>query len=613
MATYTGTNGDDNITSDADIIFARKGNDTVVATGGPLVTVHGGEGADVLQVLYEQFGGRAAVMFGDDGADRLGGGFLNDTLVGGNGDDTLSGEHGDDVLEGGRGADLLDGGASLLDDGPDGPPFGGNTASYRNAAAAVRADLTAPGSNTGEAAGDEYHDISNLIGSRFNDTLVGDHHDNILEGGAGADFMVGMGAFDMASYAGAPVGVRADLANAAVNTGDAAGDSYVLIEGLLGSAFADTLAGTEGGDVLRGGAGDDLLEGRGGGDALFGHEGTDLASYAGAAAGVLADLRDPAFNTGDAAGDTYDLIEGLLGSAFADTLSGTDGSDILRGGAGELEGRGDRLEGRDGDDELVGGDASDELFGGEGADRMSGGDGDDQFHGGSGDDTMVGGAGNDQFDAGSGFSAGEVQAGADRFDGGAGIDTVYYYGQAVRADLSNPATNTGDAQGDVFVSIEHLIGSYLNDILKGTNGPETLEGIDGDDHLAGLGGADVLLGGFGADTIQGHGGNDTIEGAQGDDVLSGGASARDYFVFHEYHEREPGFDYHWGHDVITDFEDGLDRMDFRNSVEYGRDIQFSDLIITQDGADTLVTGPDDESIRLLSISASTITSADFLF
>jgi Ca2+-binding RTX toxin-like protein len=604
MATYTGTNGDDNITSDAEIIFARKGNDTVVATGGPLATIHGGEGDDVLRVLYEQFGGRAAVMFGDDGADRLAGGFLDDTLSGGNGDDTLSGEHGDDVLEGGRGADLLGGGASRLDDGPDGPPFGGNTASYRNAAGTVRADFTAPGSNTGEAAGDVYVGIDNLIGSRFNDSLIGNSFNNIIEGGAGADFIVGMGSFDMASYAGAPIGVRADLATPAVNTGDAAGDSYVLIEGLLGSAFADTLTGTDTYDVLRGGAGDDLLAGGGAADQLFGHEGTDLASYAGAAAGVLADLRDPALNTGDAAGDSYDGIEGLLGSAFADTLSGTDGSDILRGGAGELEGRGDRLEGRDGDDELVGG---------EGADRMSGGEGDDQFHGGVGDDTMVGGAGNDQFEAGSGFSPGEVPAGADRFDGGAGIDTVYYFGRAVRADLSNPATNTGDAAGDVFVSIEHLVGSYLSDILKGTNGPETLEGIDGDDQLIGLGGADRLLGGFGADTIQGQGGNDTIEGAQGDDVMSGGASARDYFVFHEYHEREPGFDYHWGHDVITDFEDGLDRMDFRNSVEYGRDIQFADLTITQDGADTLITGPDDESIRLLNISALNITGADFLF
>jgi Ca2+-binding RTX toxin-like protein len=515
MTTYTGTNGDDNITSNADNIFARKGNDTVVATGGPLVTVDGGEGNDILR--YEPTGRGQAVMFGGDGNDRIEGDFLNDTLNGERGDDTLVGEGGEDVLEGGRGADLLDGGAGSVSTGSFLPTFG-DAASYRNATAAVRADLSVPGSNTGEAAGDVYIGIESLIGSRFNDTLVGDNGNNLFEGDAGADFMVGFDGFDTASYAGAPVGVRADLANAAVNTGHAAGDAYVGIDGLLGSAFGDTLSGNDEANTIRGGAGADLIEGRGERDA---------------------------------------------------------------------------------------------LFGGQGADRMFGGDGDDFLRGEGGNDTMAGGAGNDFFEAGSDFFG--DPAGADRFEGGTGFDTVSYSGgSAVRADLSNPATNTGDAQGDVFVSIEHLIGSFRNDTLKGTNGPETLEGGNGDDLLIGLGGADMLVGAEGADSIQGQGGNDTVEGGLGDDVLSGGASARDYFVFHEYHEREP-VDATWGHDVITDFEDGLDLIDFRNSAEFGREIQFSDLTITQDGADTLITGPDDESIRLLNISASNITSADFLF
>ena len=37
--------------------------------------------------------------------------------------------------------------------------------------------------------------------------------------------------------------VTANLANAAANTGDAAGDTYTSIENLTGSAFADTLTG----------------------------------------------------------------------------------------------------------------------------------------------------------------------------------------------------------------------------------------------------------------------------------------------------------------------------------------------------------------------------------
>jgi Ca2+-binding RTX toxin-like protein len=513
MATYTGTNGNDNITSDADVILALRGADTVVATGGPQVTVDGGAGDDVLR--YEPSGRGAAVMFGRAGDDRIEGDFLNDTLSGGRGNDTLIGEGGEDVLQGGRGADLLDGGAGGVSTGVLQPTFG-DAASYRNANGPVRADLSNPATNTGDAAGDVYIGIESLIGSRHNDTLVGDNGANVIEGRAGADSIIGLDGFDTASYAGAPAGVRADLANPAVNTGHAAGDTYVSIEGLLGSAFADTLSGTDDPNTIRGGAGDDLIEGRGG---------------------------------------------------------------------------------------------IDELFGGEGADRMFGGDGDDRFFGEGGNDTQVGGAGNDFFFAGSDFFG--SPAGADRFDGGTGFDTVSYAtGQAVRADLSNPATNTGDAAGDVFVSIEHLIGSAGNDILKGTNGPETLEGVSGADQIIGQGGADRLLGGKGADTIQGQGGNDTVEGGQGDDSLTGGASARDYFVFHEYDDEEDSL---WGHDVIGDFEDGLDRIDFRNSAEFGREIQFSDLTITQDGADTLITAPDDQTIRLLNISAVNITSADFLF
>jgi len=49
----------------------------------------------------------------------------------------------------------------------------------------------------------------------------------------------------------------------------------------------------------------------------------------------------------------------------------------------------------------------------------------------------------------------------DRLDGGAGSDTVAYDASfpytanfAVRADLLSPTSNTGDAAGDVYISIE---------------------------------------------------------------------------------------------------------------------------------------------------------------
>ena len=168
------------------------------------------------------------------------------------------------------------------------------------------------------------------------------------------------------------------LHNMALNTGDAAGDTYVSIEVIDGSTFSDTIEGNEaantfwgdaGHDALKGLAGDDALAG-GGNDTLSGGAGAtarrrrgcsralyadiDYASYADAGTGVLVDLLNMSRNTGDAAGDMYFSIEGLIGSAHADQFYGTGGQDHFKGEAGD-----DRLEGRGGGDTLDGGEGRD--------------------------------------------------------------------------------------------------------------------------------------------------------------------------------------------------------------------------------------------------------------
>ena len=86
------------------------------------------------------------------------------------------------------------------------------------------------------------------------------------------------------------------------------------------SSTTTTVVGTSGDDVLVASAAAEHFEGL---------AGIDLVSYTDASAGVIASFADPSVNSGWAAGDTYSSIEGLIGSDFADTLTGDSGPKCL--------------------------------------------------------------------------------------------------------------------------------------------------------------------------------------------------------------------------------------------------------------------------------------------
>ncbi|WP_434055986.1 MAG: M10 family metallopeptidase [Roseibium sp.] len=339
--------------------------------------------------------------------------------------------------------------------------------------------------------------IENAIGGRGDDTLIGNAAANTFIGNDGRDTFFGEGGNDTVSYANSLSGVAVSLANTELNTGDAFGDQFNSIEGVIGSSYADRLwgnsnsnhiSGGTGNDTIRGGDGDDDIDGGEGADVLFGGEGADTliggaggdrVQYSDATSWVTADLSNAANNTGEAAGDTYDSIEHLYGSNHSDSLRGNSIGNWIWGDSGN-----DTLRGWGGNDRLDGGDGADVLFGGEGA------------------DTLIGGAGGDR-----------VQY----------SDATSW----VTADLSNAANNTGEAAGDTYDSIEHLYGSIHSDSLRGNSvgnwiwggsGNDTLRGWGGNDRLDGGEGADVLIGGEGADTLIGGAGGDR---AQYSDATSG--------------------------------------------------------------------------------------------
>jgi Ca2+-binding RTX toxin-like protein len=439
-----------------------------------------GEGSMTLSGFENVSGGTANdALTGDAANNVLAGDAGNDTLVGGAGDDTLYGDgrimvdshntgtsgpivtipdvavfgdptlvDGDDILEGGLGDDVLWGGG------------GSDTASYAHAAGAVNVSLsTTSGSSSGADGHDILHDIENITGSGFDDTLLGnagvnalsggDGHDYLrggggndslsggngddyLDGGTGDDLIDGGAGIDRAAFHTSPVGVHVDLNIQGVAQDTGAGmDTLISIENLSGTVYADTLTGNggdnwiwgEGGnDVIAAGAGNDLVEVTAGNATADGGTGVDTISFLDqisvSPAGVTVSLALQ--GAAQATGEGSMLLTGfenLSGGVANDSVTGDAGNNVIAGDSGN-----DTLSGGDGDDTLygdgriivdshgVGTSGPIVTFGDvfvldaepDGNDVLNGGKGNDILVGGGGDDVLSGGAGADNFVFGAG-------------------------------------------------------------------------------------------------------------------------------------------------------------------------------------------------------------------
>ncbi|MBU1717269.1 MAG: cadherin domain-containing protein, partial [Proteobacteria bacterium] len=539
-------------------ILAGDGNDTVNAGAGH-DTIYGGTGNDIIHG-----GAGDDTIYGEADDDTLYGDAGNDTLVGGTGTNTLYGDVGDDIFIGGAGTDAFYGGDDL------------DTVSYAGDNTGVTVSLAANTGAGGDAQGDTYYDIENLIGGSMADSLTGADNDNTFYGGSGGDtldgglgtntlygdtgndlFIGGAGTdafyggddLDTVSYAADNTGVTVSLAANTGVGGDAQGDKYYDIENLIGGSMADSLTGNDQDNVLDGGAGSDTLDGGlgtnilngetgddifiggAGTDSFYGGDDLDTVSYAADNTGVTVSLAANTGAGGDAQGDKYYDIENLIGGSMADSLTGADNDNTFYGGSGgdTLDGGlgTNTLYGEIGNDIFIGGAGTDSFYGGDDLDTVSyaadnagvtvslaantgaGGDaqGDKYYDienliGGSMADSLTGNDQNNILDGGAGDDLLIGGIGADQLHGGSNTilgDTASYAGDiaGVIVSLDGPADVGigGHAQGDTFDDIENLIGGDGSDQLIGSSGHNHLSGGLGDDVLMGGGGADILGGG----------------------------------------------------------------------------------------------------------------------
>ncbi len=299
-----------------------------------------------------------------------------------------------------------------------------------------------------------------------------------------------------------------DTATATIldNDGDAANNN------LVGTSFADALAGVGGNDTLDGGDGNDTLDGGDGNDTLDGGVGVDSMDGG--------DGNDTYFvdNSDDIVKEVFDdELGGTADTVFASvTYSLAPGTPDNQGYGIEnltLTGSADiNATGNDKNNVLTGNSGNNVLDGGVGVDSIDGGNGNDTLFGGLGNDTLNGGADNDTylFDT-------DLVLGGDRLIDASGIDTLNFAAtttKTINLNLGSTAAQTVTA-GNLTLTLasatafENVIGGSLNDTIVGNSLANSLAGEAGNDSLTGGLGNDTLFGGLGNDTLNGGADNDT--------------------------------------------------------------------------------------------------------
>ncbi len=524
-ANYAGaSNGALNVDLVTGSATGGAGNDTLTS----IENVTGGGSDDTLTG-----DGWANVLDGREGGDQLTGGAGNDTLFGGSGDDSIQGNEGGDFIRGQAGNDTIDGGLVL-----DRINYtDGNSLSYSDSAGGINLNLQGITGNGSTGTGtvqdgfggtDTVSNVQFITGSASDDNIHGSSSLTFeqFEGGAGNDTIDG-GAFidplngldsNRANYNGAGAAVTVDLALGTA-TGGAGNDTLVNINQVRGSAYGDTLLGSNRTDYS------ELFEGRAGNDTIDGRGGFDTVRFDSATTGVVVDLAAGTASDGLGGNDSLVGIEGAQGGLYNDILTGgnaangvvvSDGlSEVFRGGAGN-----DTIDGGQGYDRVdftsstagvnvtlndtAAGSASDGLGGTDELHNIEG------IRGSDFNDTLTG-------SDSAPFESFEGRIGNDAIDGKGGFDRADYQTSTsgINVNLVTGIASDGWGGTDTLAGIEWVRGTRnFNDTMAGSANADRLEGQGGNDSL------------------DGAAGNDTLDAGTGVDTVDGGADSNDLLVMH---------------------------------------------------------------------------------
>jgi Ca2+-binding RTX toxin-like protein len=502
-----GSDFNDTITGDAgnNFIDGRGGDDTLLGGAGA-DNLSGGAGNDILDggvvldhtgntdwnfVSYTSSTGSVSInLSGITGDGSVGSGTATgdasvgvDTLInisnmsGSNFNDSITGSSAliFENFEGGAGNDALDGGA--MTDTLNGDNT--NRVSYFNTlGAGVTVDFiagTAVGAAGSNAGSDTIVNFTQILGSSFNDILLGSDRTDFteqFEGRQGNDTIDGRGGFDLARYGNATASVNVNLLTGIATGAGTGTDTLLHIEGVVGSTFDDILTGGNSAsgvtvsdglsEIFRGGAGNDTIDGG---------QGYDRTDYTSATAGVTVKLNgalDGTASDGQGGIDILRNIEGVRGSDFDDTLTGSDsatfesfegikGNDTINGLGGI-----DRVDYRNSRAgvtvNLTSGTASDGEGGTDTLLNIENVRGSRDFN-----DTITGSAADNRL---------EGLGGNDTINGGAGFDTAVFSGLKSGYTITRSAgsiTVSGADGVDVLTGIEKLTFSDASVFLKLAN------------------------------------------------------------------------------------------------------------------------------------------------